>query len=360
LPPVFTLLLGHAFGAGKLKDVRAILLDRDRSKESTEVYSLLSSKDIFVWQQPKDIQDDDKIDLSQNKLQAAIIIPRGWGNGLHNGGPIPLQLVLDGADTNSAPAIRGAVQEILGEYQARSLEMMIDDLPEEVFDLGRQLPEFVRGNFSSSMSPWEVKASIMYNPDLRFIDFAMPGVVGLILQLLTVTLTASSLNRERESGTLLQLHVTPMQKSAIIIGKILPYLGIALIVGMMLFILGQYHFHAAFHNPILLLTLSLIFLLATSGLGVLISSFCTTQTQAVQFSVFFLRIAALTTYQSQEPADKAPKKQERPDNPFTDCDAKPCDIDERTREKCRCKLLHDSVCKSGRNWQTGVPVHGYI
>jgi len=191
LPPVFTLLLGHAFEAGKLKDVRAILLDRDRSKESTEVFSLLSSKDIFVWQQPKDIQDD-KIDLSQNKLQAAIIIPRGWGNGLHNGGPIPLQLVLDGADTNSAPEIQGAVQEILGEYQARSLEMMIDDLPEEVFDLGRQLPEFVRENFSSSMSPWEVKASILYNPDLKFIDFAMPGIVGLILQLLTVTLTASS------------------------------------------------------------------------------------------------------------------------------------------------------------------------
>jgi hypothetical protein len=92
-------------------------LDRDRSKESTEVFSLLSSKDIFVWQQPKDIQDD-KIDLFQNKLQAAIIIPRGWGIGLHNGGPIPLQLVLDGADTNSAPEIQGAVQEILGEYQA--------------------------------------------------------------------------------------------------------------------------------------------------------------------------------------------------------------------------------------------------
>jgi hypothetical protein len=66
--------------------------------------------------------------------------------------------------------------------------MMIDDLPEEVFDLGRQLPEFVRKNVSSSMSPWEVKASILYNPDLKFIDFAMPGIVGLILQLLTVTL----------------------------------------------------------------------------------------------------------------------------------------------------------------------------
>jgi ABC-type multidrug transport system permease subunit len=137
-------------------------------------------------------------------------------------------------------------------------------VPEEVFDLGRQLPEFVRKNFSSSMSPWEVKASILYNPDLKFIDFAMPGIVGLILQLLTVTLRASSLSRERESGTLLQLHVTPMQKSAIIIGKILPYLRIALMVEMMLFILGQYHFHAAFHNPNLLLIWSLCTGVATT------------------------------------------------------------------------------------------------
>ena len=101
------------------------------------VHPVTGGKDCARAQQPKDIQDD-KIDLSQNKVQAAIILPRGWGIGLHNGGPIPLQLVLDGADTNSAPEIQGAVQEILGEYQARSLEMMIDDLPEKVFDLGRQ------------------------------------------------------------------------------------------------------------------------------------------------------------------------------------------------------------------------------
>ena len=287
LPPIFTLLLGHAFEAGALKDVPAILLNKDHSKESVELANLLSSKDIFVWRQPRDIEGD-KIDLSENRLQVAIIIPPGWGAGLHNGGPIPLQLVLDGADTNSAPEIQGAVQQILGEYQSRSLETMIDDLPEEVFDLGRQLPEFVRKNFSSSMSPWAIKASILYNPELKFIQFAMPGIVGLILQLFTVTLIASSLSRERESGTLFQLQVTPMRKSAIIIGKILPYLFIALVVELVLFTLGQHHFHTEFRNPALLLALSLAFLLSTSGLGALISSFSRTQTQAIQFSVFFL------------------------------------------------------------------------
>jgi ABC-2 type transport system permease protein len=163
LPPIFTLLLGHAFEVEALKDVPAILLNKDRSKESAELVNLLSSKDIFVWRQPKDIEGD-KINLSQNKLQVAIIIPPGWGVGLHNGSPIPLQLVLDGADTNSAPEIQGAVQQILGEYQSRSLETMIDDLPEEVSDLGRKLPEFVRKNFSSSMSPWAVKSRLLFLP----------------------------------------------------------------------------------------------------------------------------------------------------------------------------------------------------
>jgi ABC-2 type transport system permease protein len=199
-----------------------------------------------------------------------------------------LELVLDGADANTAPEIQGAVQAILGEFQSEALESMIDSLPDEVFDLGRQLPVSVRKDFSSSMSPWGVKASILYNPDLKFIHFVMPGIVGLILQLFTVTLTACSISRERESGTLTQLQVTPIHRSAIIVGKVLPYLGIALCVEAMLFFLGQEHFHVAWRDPILLFGLSFVFLLSISGIGALVSSFSRTQTQAIQYSVFFL------------------------------------------------------------------------
>jgi ABC-2 type transport system permease protein len=74
LPPIFTLLLGHAFEVGALKDVPAILLDRDHSKESEEFSKLLASKNIFLWRQPKDMEGD-KVELAQNKVQAAIIIP---------------------------------------------------------------------------------------------------------------------------------------------------------------------------------------------------------------------------------------------------------------------------------------------
>ena len=77
LPPVFTLLLGHAFEAGKLKDVRAILLDRDRSKESTEVFSLLSSKDIFVWQQPKESRMTKSISLKTSSRLRSLYLEVG-------------------------------------------------------------------------------------------------------------------------------------------------------------------------------------------------------------------------------------------------------------------------------------------
>ena len=287
LPPVFTLLLGHAFEEGPLRNVPAILLDQDHSAASQKFSALLRSSEVFNLQ-PVTVGAGSQIELSANNLTAAVIIPRGWEKGLHNGDPIPLDLVLDGADANTAPEIQGAVQAILGEYQSKALESMIDSLPDEVFDLGRQLPVSVRKDFSSSMSPWGVKASILYNPDLKFIHFVMPGIVGLILQLFTVTLTACSICRERESGTLTQLQVTPIHKSAIIIGKVLPYLGIALCVEAMLFYLGQEHFHVAFRSPILLFGLSFVFLLSTSGLGAFVSSFSRTQTQAIQYSVFFL------------------------------------------------------------------------
>jgi ABC-2 type transport system permease protein len=287
LPPAFTLLLGHAFEEGPLKNVPATLLDQDHSAASQKFSALLRSSEVFNLR-PLTVGAGSRIELSANNLAAAVIIPSGWEKGLHNGDPIPLELVLDGADTNTAPEIQGAVQAILGEFQSKALESMIDSLPEEVFDLGRQLPVSVRKDFSSSMSPWGVKASILYNPDLKFIHFAMPGIVGLILQLFTVTLTACSISRERESGTLTQLQVTPIHRSAIIIGKVLPYLGIALGVEAMLFFLGQEHFHVACRDPILLFGLSFVFLLSTSGLGALVSSFSRTQTQAIQYSVFFL------------------------------------------------------------------------
>jgi hypothetical protein len=111
--------------------------------------------------------------------------------------PIPVRLVPDGTDTTNVPQVEGAVQKTLGEFQLESREAMIDGLPDEVLEMGKKIPLEVRKQFTSAMTPWTAESEVLYNPKQRFIDYVMPGIVGLILQLLTVTLMACTIARER-------------------------------------------------------------------------------------------------------------------------------------------------------------------
>jgi len=287
LPPFCTFLFGHAFENATLRDVPAMYLDVDQSKESQQFLDRVKAKDTFLWRTWRG-DPNGQIDLFRAGVQAAIIVPRGWGAGLSNGAPLAIRLVLDGTDTNTAPSVQGIFQEVLGEYQSTRRDDLIENLPDEIIDLGKNLPKEIRHEFSSMMSPWEIKAETLYNPKLLFVDYVVPGIVGLILQLLTVTLIASAITREREVGTLSQLLVTPLHRSEIVIGKVLPYLVISLFLIASTIAVGNLHFGVKFHEPLLLAVTCFLFLLFSLGLGLLISAFSRTQTQAIQISVFFL------------------------------------------------------------------------
>jgi ABC-type multidrug transport system permease subunit len=165
---------------------------------------------------------------------------------------------------------------------------MIDALPEEIFDMAEKIPVEVRKQFVSAMEPWEVDSRYLYNPKKRFIDYVLPGIIGLILQLITVTLMASTIARERESGTLYQLMVTALQRGEIVIGKVLPYFIISLGLILMIVLLAGWHFGVEFKQPGVLALICMVFLLCSLGMGLVISAISRTQTQAIQFSVFFL------------------------------------------------------------------------
>ncbi len=288
LPPFFTLVFGHAFEDTGPHDIPALLYDADKSSDSQQLIDLLRAKGIFVWRDWNGPEKNGHVNLLKNRASVAIIIPKGWSNGLHNGDPIPVQVVLDGTDTNTAPEIQGTIQEVLGDFQMKSRENMIDTLPDEVFEMGRKLPESVRNEFGSAMTPWTLQSKILYNPERKFIDFIMPGIVGLILQLLTVTLIASTITQEREVGTLSQLIVTPLRQTEIVIGKVLPYLVISLLLIAGTIVLSHWHFGVRFRQPFTLALVCFLFLLCSLGLGLLISAFSKTQTQAIQFSLFVL------------------------------------------------------------------------
>ena len=287
LPPLFTLLFGYAFEVGELSHVRTLLRDDDQSETSRKLTEFLATKETFAFQKDESPAKADP-DLLRSRVDAALIVPAGWGAGLKSGEPVPLQLLLDGADTTTAQQVKGALQKHLGDFQIESRQDMIDNMPPEVFEMGEKLPVEVRKQFVSAMEPWTVKSEIRYNPGLRFIEYVTPGIIGLILQLLTVTLMACTITREREAGTLSQLMVTSLRRSEIVIGKVLPYLGVSLLLIGMTIAVAHFHFHVAFRQPLVLAVICLLFLLCSLGLGLLISAFSATQTQAIQFAVFFL------------------------------------------------------------------------
>lgn len=287
LPPLFTLIFGHAFEAGEPTDVPALLINRDRTDQTERFSDIIMKNKTFAWKIAAP-DTTDAIDLVRRHVQAALIIPSGWSESLVNGDPKPLPFYVDGSDTNTGDALTGALQRSLGEFQLAERQVMIDSLPSEVFDLAKGLPVAVRKQFTSAMTPWDVEAHVLYNPKSRFIDYVTPGIIGLILQLLTVTLMACTISRERESGTLYQLMVTSLRRGEIVLGKIVPYLAISAVLIVMILLLVALHFHVRLNSPIVLGLVCLLFLLCSLGLGLLISAISKTQTQAIQFSVFFL------------------------------------------------------------------------
>jgi ABC-2 type transport system permease protein len=287
LPPVFTLVFGHAFEIGELKNVPASLVNADQTPRTQRFIDLALTNKTFHWRQQSP-QAGGEADLLGHGVQAALVIPVRWSQSLDNGDPKPLRLYLDGADTNTAQQLEGSLQETLGKFQLNERQVMIDALPEEVFELAKKLPVEVRKKFVSAMTPWSIDGKVLYNPKTRFIEYVVPGIIGLILQLLTVTLMACTIARERESGTLYQLMVTSLRRREIVIGKILPYLAISILLILVIILLTGWHFHVKFHRHAILAIICFLFLLCSLGLGLLISAFSRTQTQAIQFSVFFL------------------------------------------------------------------------
>jgi ABC-2 type transport system permease protein len=286
LPPLFTLLFGHAFETGELTGVPSLLIDRDNTPRAQEFIDIISKNKTFQWERGS--PDANELDLLGDGVKAALVIPAGWNESLDNGDPKPLLLCLDASDINTADAVEGSVRQSLGDFQLKQRDRMIETLPEEVFELGKQLPVQIRKRFVSMMEMWSVNRKLLYNPKSRVIDYVVPGIIGLILQLLTVTLMACTIARERESGTLYQLMVTSLRRREIVIGKMLPYLVVSAFLVLVIMVVSGWHFGVAFHQLPALAVICLLFLLCSLGLGLLISAFSHTQTQAIQFSVFFL------------------------------------------------------------------------
>jgi ABC-2 type transport system permease protein len=153
----------------------------------------------------------------------------------------------------------------------------------------QQINVLIQNYAQQTGSSTYVKMDILYNPDLRSINYMIPGLVGIVMVFIGTMLTAVAVVRERERGTLEQLLVSPVGSMELMIGKIVPYMVVAFVDFVLVMVCGVYIFDVPFAgSPALLVVLSLAFLFVCLGMGLLVSTVSQTQQQAMQMAVFTL------------------------------------------------------------------------
>ena len=250
----------------EVRDIPLAVVDDARTTESRElVQRLLNTHNFkFVGQ----LASRDQIDatLQGGKASAVLVVPPDFSRDIARGAPASAQLVIDASDPLTASsAIAGAATAALATQAA------------------------LAGPAGARAAPFTLAIRPRYNPALRDAVNIVPGLIGVILTITLVMIMSLSLVRERERGTLEQLIVTPISKTAVILGKILPFLGIGFVQVTVVLIAARVIFHVPSEGSLLLLYFfALLFMLGMLALGIFMSTLARTQTQALQLSLLIM------------------------------------------------------------------------
>jgi len=274
VPPVIQMLLFGYAATFEIFNVSTVILDQDHTPESRALVAAFVHSSRFEVRIPVQTRSAVQQVVASSDAQVGIVVPPGFAEVLHKGQSAPLEVLVDGTNSNTALIALGYVGEIAGAYgQASAL-----DLAQRT---GRVLGQ--------PMVHINVAHRYWYNPNLNSRWFFVPGVIGTLVLVTIVNLTAFAIVREREVGTLEQLLVTPIRPVEFIIGKTLPFFVIGLTEVVLVASIGMLWFRVPFAgNPILLFGGTCLFLLSALAIGLLISTLCRTQQQAFATNFFVL------------------------------------------------------------------------
>ena len=275
-PPIFQLIV---FGYAANLDVQHVPIavrDLDQTVDSRDLVSRFGSSKYFdIVAYPENLKEIEAL-IKKGKITFSMEIPSGFSKKIKKGETVPIQILVDGTESNTALIALGYVSRILSEY---SNQVIFNRLNKE--GMGRFEEVGV-----------EVEHRIWFNPNLESRYFYVPGVIASIAFLLPIILTAQAIVREREMGTLEQIMVTPIRPWELILGKTLPFAMIGFLDILLIASIGVFWFKIPFRGDLFILLLgSLLFLTSSVGIGLFISTICSTQQQA-QISTFFFVMPA--------------------------------------------------------------------
>ncbi len=274
IAPIMQLaVLGYA-ATTDVKDVPIAIVDADRSTPSRDlIHRFESSANFKIVGMPGSTDEIDRY-LDRGEAWMAISIPANFGQAVTTNRSATLQVVADGTDSNSTAVALGYAQTLIAGYSRDLMEAA-----------ARQRPSATAAPAGALVTS-EIR--VWFNPRLESRDFMIPGIIALLLLVVTTNLSAMAIVREKEVGTLEQLSVTPLARWELITGKLLPYAAIGIIDVVLVLVVAIYWFEVPMRGSIaLLFAMCVIYLMSTLGLGLFVSTISRTQQQAMMTTIFF-------------------------------------------------------------------------
>lgn len=272
LPSIQLLLFGYGIRT-EVRHVPMVVVDQSRTEESRALATLLANTQNFDVTSRVSGLNEAEAELASGRVKAALVVPPDFARDFKRGRKATAQVIVDAVDPLAASAAISAA----GLASGNGIDRLLRGAPTAAPEL-------------------EVRVRPRYNPGLITAWNVVPGLVGVLLTMTLVAITSMALVRERERGTLEQLIVTPVSRSSVILGKILPFVIVGYVQMTVILLLGAWILHVPFIGSLpLLYLLTLPFIVAVLGIGLLISTAVRTQTQAMQLSVFYMMPSILLT-----------------------------------------------------------------
>ena len=270
-PIMMLLLLGYA-ATNDVRNIPLAVFDQDKSAASRQLLDAYKAADYFVLTYEAGSLDEIQYLIDSNAARAAIIIPPDYSEKIISNEPAEIGFIIDGSDPTLAGTALSAAT-LIG--QTKGVEI-----------IGQRMVVSGKGGTSDII---DIRTQVWYNPEMISAYFMIPGLIGMILQFLTTLLTATSIVREKERGTIEQLIVTPLKPWELVVGKITPYIIISFVDAIEILVAGMLLFNVPINGDVtLLLLLSALFLVTTLGIGLLISTIANTQQEAMLITMFTL------------------------------------------------------------------------
>ncbi len=273
-PLVQILTFGYAANLD-VNDIPLLLVDQDRSPESRDLADRFTASGHFDLVGAEDTAEGVEPWLVDGRAQIALVIGAGYGEALLGGRPPRVQLIADGADSNSAVVGLGYASRIVSGVGAELVHARLSRPATGPPGAGRV----------------ELAPRVWYNPDLKTRWFYVPAVLAMVLMLVTMMLPSMAVVREKEIGTLEQISVTPLRSWQLIVGKLVPFALIGLVDLVLIVAVARVVFGVPLRGSLLLLALlTLLYVSNLLALGLLVSTLVGTQQQAMMFSAFVLMV----------------------------------------------------------------------